>query len=177
MAHDSPSPMTARIQRVVASRPLSAINARLLHHLDRGVFRLSGGRTSAMALLARLPVVNLTTIGAKSGRPRTTPLLGIPDREHPGRLAVVASNWGQAHLPGWYFNCKAQPHVTCLVKGTTGTYLATEIDGAEYARFWGYAASIYAGYLSYAGRAGRHIPIVLLTPTSDASSSPAATSA
>jgi len=66
MAHDSLSPATARIQRVIASRPISAVNARVLHHLDRWVLRLSGGRTSAMALLAGLPVVNLTTIGAKS---------------------------------------------------------------------------------------------------------------
>jgi deazaflavin-dependent oxidoreductase (nitroreductase family) len=164
MAHDSLSPTTARIQRVVASRPISAVNARVLHHLDRWVLRLSGGRTSAMALLAGLPVVNLTTIGAKTGRTRTTPLLGIPDREQPGRLAIIASNWGQSHLPGWYYNCLAHPQVTCLVRGKTGQYQATEIDGTEYARFWGYAASIYAGYLSYQARAGRHIPILLLTP-------------
>jgi deazaflavin-dependent oxidoreductase (nitroreductase family) len=170
MTQQQSTSTAARMQRVVASRPISAINARVLHLLDRFVFRISGGRTSAMSMLAGLPVVNLTTIGAKSGKPRTTPLLGIRDKEHPGQLAIIASNWGQAHLPGWYYNIKARPTVTCLVKGKQGRYLATELTGAEYERFWGYATKVYAGYLSYQARAGRHIPILLLTPVAEAGS-------
>ncbi len=161
MQEQSPS---ARFQHFLATRPLSKFFAMFLHHVDKLVFRLTGGRTCALALLLRLPVVNLTTVGAKSGRLRTIPLLGIPDETQSGRFAVIASNFGQSHAPGWYYNLKAQPLVTCMVHGKSQQYSACEVFEQEYDRFWNRAASIFAGYYNYKARAQRHIPIIVLTP-------------
>ena len=133
--------------------------------VDRLFFRLSGGRTSLTALVSGLPIVNLTTIGAKSGLPRTVPLVGLRDLEHAGCYAVIASNWGQAKHPSWYYNIKANPTVTCTIEGKTNSYLATEATGAEYDRFWGYAVESYVGFPKYKARAGeRQIAIFVLTP-------------
>jgi deazaflavin-dependent oxidoreductase (nitroreductase family) len=79
-----------------------------LHHLDRPVLRLSRGRYSLTRLLAGLPVVTVTTIGAKSGQPRSLPLVALPDGEH---VILIASNYGQKHHPAWYYNLRAHPEV------------------------------------------------------------------
>jgi len=73
-----------------------------LHHFDHVAFKLSGGRATLTSALAGLPVVHLTTTGAKSGLPRTLPLLCIRDERNPDTFALVASNWGQTHYPAWY---------------------------------------------------------------------------
>ncbi|MGI9624154.1 MAG: nitroreductase family deazaflavin-dependent oxidoreductase, partial [Acidimicrobiales bacterium] len=62
---------------------------------------MTGGKTTVPGLLAGLRVVMLTTTGAKSGEPRTMPLVGIPSD---GDLAVIGSNFGQGPTPGWVYN-------------------------------------------------------------------------
>jgi deazaflavin-dependent oxidoreductase (nitroreductase family) len=161
----------SRFQRFVAMRPISMFFAFSLHHIDRLVFRLTGGRACALSWILQLPVVNVTTTGAKTGRRRTIPLLAIPDDEQRGRFAVIASNFGKTHAPGWYFNMKAHPLVTCLVHGQTHQYRASEVFEAEYRCFWDTATSIFAGYYTYKARANRHIPIIALTPTVNGSDS------
>jgi len=66
-----------------------------LHHVDRGLLRLSGGRVSIPGALAGLPVIRVTT-GAKTGTERTVPLVGLRDGE---RWVLVASNWGRERHP------------------------------------------------------------------------------
>src|SRR5512143_1195888 len=102
--------------------------ARTLHHLDRPVLRLSHGRYSLTSVLAGLPVVAVTTIGAKSGQPRTLPLVAIPDGEN---VILIASNFGQQQHPAWYYNLQAHPEVRLTYEGKTVTYLARETDGDE----------------------------------------------
>ncbi|GAB4903164.1 hypothetical protein MAHJHV53_10020 [Mycobacterium avium subsp. hominissuis] len=82
------------------------------HHLDRLVAKATGGRSSFAGLATGIPVVMLTTTGAKSGEPRTVPVYGIP---HPEGLALIASNFGGAKHPAWYFNLKAHPEATVTV--------------------------------------------------------------
>ena len=73
--------------------------------ISTGFFlKLSRGRMTLTSILTGLPVVVLTTTGAKSGLPRTTPVLCISDANDPTLLAVIASNWGQDHHPAWYYN-------------------------------------------------------------------------
>ena len=74
------------------------------HHLDQLVSKLTGGKRTFAGIVAGLPSVILTTTGAKSGKPRTVALLGIP---HPEGVAVVAANYGGAKHPAWYHNLKA----------------------------------------------------------------------
>jgi deazaflavin-dependent oxidoreductase (nitroreductase family) len=161
------SPFHSIIQRLAASPPGAWLLARSMHHLDRICLKLSGGRVSMTSLFTGLPVVILTTTGAKSGLPRTLPLLGIRDERDPTAFALIASNWGQRHYPAWYFNLRANPRAHCSIAGRVGHYVAHEATEEEYERFWRYAADTYLGYPLYKQRvAGRRIPILIMTPTS-----------
>jgi deazaflavin-dependent oxidoreductase (nitroreductase family) len=157
------------LQKAVQRVGSTALGAKLLaptaHWLDRWVLRLSGGRTTAVGLLAGLPVITLTTIGAKSGQLRSVPLVGIPRDKG---LVLIASNFGQPHHPAWYHNLKKNPQATVTIDGHTGDYVAREVRGAEYAQLWQEAVSLYSGYAAYKERTGgRAIPILLLTPHSN----------
>lgn len=164
-AHGVLPGMRTMVQRLAASAAGSWLLARTLHHLDRLALAVSGGRWSLTGILTGSPVVVVTTTGARSGRLRRTPLLGIRDRAHPGAFALVASNWGQRHHPAWYFNLKAHPEALCAVAGQSGPFVAHEAWGDEYDRFWRYAADTYPGYPLYRQRAGgRRIPILVMIP-------------
>lgn len=158
------SPLHALVQRLAASPAGSWFLARVLRHIDPPLFRWTRGRASLTSLLAGVPVVMITTTGARSGLPRTSPLLPVWDESQPGTLALVASNWGQRRLPSWYFNLKKHPHALCALDGRSLSYAAHEAAGSEYERFWGYATDTYFGYKLYRQRAGRRIPIMVLTP-------------
>lgn len=122
--------------------------------------------------LSGLPVVLLTTTGARSGLPRSIPLAYIRDPNDPDLFAVIASNLGQPHHPAWYYNLKANPHAKGAIENQVKAYIAHEAKDEEYARFWQYASEIYLGFPLYQQRAGeRHIPIMVLAP--DISISPA----
>jgi len=134
---------------------------RILYRADAFLLRLSGGRLD-FTRAAGLPVIELTTTGAKSGLSRTLPLAGYPDGD---KFVLIASNFGRAHNPGWYYNLKANPE--CIVKkaGHTGMYIAREAEGEERERYWGWAVSCYIGYEAYRQRAAnRKIPVMILEP-------------
>lgn len=157
----------ALVQRVTSTAWGAALLSRLLHHLDRPVFRLTNGRMTLASLLSGLPVVMVTTTGAKSGQPRTVPLIGVPDPDQEGAFVLIASNWGQHNLPAWYYNLKANPRAECRLKGVLGEYEASEVDGDDYARLWDHAAAVYIGFPKYKVRAShRRIPIMRLRPIS-----------
>ena len=147
------------VRKVVATRPMAWLLARTIHRVDGATLRLSGGRATASALLSGLPIIQLTTIGAKSGRARTVPLVGIPDGD---RLILIASNWGQAKHPAWYYNAKANPVVIVTRDGQARPYKAREVTGQERAACWARAVALYPGYRGYARRAGRGIPVVVV---------------
>jgi deazaflavin-dependent oxidoreductase (nitroreductase family) len=155
-------PFHALIQRLASTPPGSWLLGRGLRYLDRLVIRLSGGRTSLTSILAGVPVVMVTTTGARSGEPRTSPLLPIWKPGQSGRFALIASNWGQHRTPSWYFNLKKNPHGMVAIDGRTEQYIAHEATGEEYDRFWGYAVDTYPGYALYKKRAGRRIPILVM---------------
>jgi deazaflavin-dependent oxidoreductase (nitroreductase family) len=136
-----------------------------MHHIDRVFFDLSNGRHTAVNLFFGLPVVTLTTVGAKSGLKRSVPLIGIPDGD---RIVVIASNWGQERHPSWYHNLIANPRVQLAIEQTERDYTAREATGKEYDDYWARAVSIYGGYDAYKKRTGgRRIPIVVLAPVVD----------
>ncbi len=149
------------MHRFLMLRWVSAVLARVLFRLDKFLFRLTRGRF-VITRFAGLPIIQLTTTGAKSRKPRTMPLVGIPDGE---KFALIASNFGQKHNPGWYYNLKANP--ICLVRfdGRAMNYVAHEAVDAEHDRYFQLAVSYYAGYQKYRERAGhRHIPVMVLEP-------------
>jgi deazaflavin-dependent oxidoreductase (nitroreductase family) len=133
---------------------------RIAPRLDPPMLRLTGGRVSSVY---PTPVMLLTTTGAKSGQPRTLPLLYITDGE---RLVLIASNYGKTSHPAWYRNLTANPTVEVLAGKRSGTYKASEItDPGERELAWDLALDQYAGYGDYKERAGdRTIPLVRLEP-------------
>lgn len=144
------------------SRPGIWLFSRTMPALDRLVIAWSGGRQSLAAIATGLPIIQVTTRGAKSGRPHPIPLIGIP---HEGQLIVIASQWGKAKHPAWYWNMRANPQVTITQNGQEAKYEAREVSGREREICWQKAVNIYPGYLIYAGRAShRTIPVFLLRP-------------
>ena len=125
------------------------------------MLRLTHNRHT-FAELVGLPIIQLTTVGAKTNLPRSLPLVGLIDQE---KIALIASSFGREHNPGWYYNLKAHPECDVLFRGRTGKYVAREMEGDEYAYYWQLAVSYYAGYEKYKERAAhRHIPVMLLEP-------------
>jgi deazaflavin-dependent oxidoreductase (nitroreductase family) len=150
------------MQRVAASQPGSWFFSRWLHYVDAPVLRLSMGRLSIAALVAGLPVIALTTTGAKSGKARSTPLVALEDGD---RLVIIASSWGRKRHPSWYYNLRAHPGATVAVRGRNGAYVARAADDDERARYWRQALQVYPGYAAYERRASnRRIPVLVLEP-------------
>lgn len=148
--------------KLASTKIVAKVTAPSLHHLDRAIANLSGNRHSALSLVTGLPFVTLTTTGAKSGQPRSVPLVGTPDGED---VVLIASNWGGKKHPSWYYNLKAFPACTLSYDGKTEPYIAREVVGDERDRYWQKAVAIYPGYESYKPRTGgREIPVLVLTP-------------
>lgn len=135
--------------------------ANVLRRLDEPVYRLTSGRHTAANLLSGLPVVHLTTTGARSARPRTVPVLGLPT---PDGLAVIASNFGRRSHPGWYFNLRAHPHATVTVDGRSSGVRAVEAAGGVRERVWRHGLEVFPGWSTYERRAGRGLGVFLLVP-------------
>lgn len=148
------------VRRLAASGPGAGAFAGVMHHVDRPVYRLTGGRTTLGSLVSGLPVGLLTTTGARSGRPRTVPLLVLPSSDG---LVVIASNWGRPGPPAWEQNLRAQPAATLAIRGATVAVRAVEAEGERRARIWREALQAYPGYGAYERRAGgRRIGVYVL---------------
>jgi deazaflavin-dependent oxidoreductase (nitroreductase family) len=140
-----------------ATAPMSWLSARVMHRLDKGVHRITAGRTTFAGIVTGLPVVMLTTTGARSGQPRTWPLLGLRDGD---RIVVVASNYGQRNHPAWYHNLRANPIASVAVDGAATQMLAEEARGDERDRLWRAGLRVYPGWAAYERRAApRRIPV------------------
>lgn len=155
------------IQKFAATQVGAWFFARSAHRLDKLFLKLTGGKSTLVSIVSGLPALVITTTGTKSGMPRTLTLVFIRDGQDATRVALVASNFGQSHRPGWYYNLKANPRTICTVEGKTMAYLAHEAQGEEYDRWWKCTTRTFYGYQVYrerAERAGRNIPIMVLTP-------------
>jgi deazaflavin-dependent oxidoreductase (nitroreductase family) len=147
-------------RRFAASGPGSWLFARVLHRIDGPVHRATGGRHTLGSLLSGLPVVMLTTTGARTGKRRTVPVLGLPT---PDGLAVIASNFGQEKHPAWYYNLHANPTGEVAVGGVTHQFRATVAKGEERARIWEQGLRVYPGWSQYEQRAShREIDVFVL---------------
>jgi deazaflavin-dependent oxidoreductase (nitroreductase family) len=139
------------MRRLASSGPGSAFFAPVLHRVDRPVFRLTRGRATLGSLVSGLPVVMLTTTGARSGRPRTVPLLGLPTADG---LAVIASNWGRDRPPAWDANLRADPAASIAIGRHRRRVRAVEAEGERRERIWRTGLEVYPGWSQYATRAG-----------------------
>ena len=149
------------IHRLLMLKWVSAFLAVVLYRLDAVVFKLSGGRRTVTEIVG-LPIIQLTTIGAKSGQPRAMPLVSLFDGE---KIAIIGSNFGRKTNPGWYYNLKSNPKCIVQFGSQIAEYIARQVEGEEREKYWQMAVAYYAGYEKYKQRAAhRHIPVMLLEP-------------
>ena len=120
----------------------------------------SSGGTDGLTLRGR-PVVIVTSVGAKSGKIRKTPLMRV---EHDGSYAVVASRGGAPSHPVWYHNLVANPLVELQDGPAKQDYVAREVHGAERDLWWARANETWPDYASYQEKTDRTIPVFVLTP-------------
>lgn len=152
-----------RLTRKITSTSLGIrLLSPLLHRLDGIALRLSGGRGTLSGLIGGVPIITLTTTGAKSGQPRSLPMHVLPQGE---AVIAIASNWGRPHHPAWYYNLKANPQVTVTYRRRSQAYLARDLQGDEREACWRAFNAVYPGYTIYQQRcAPRLIPVILLSP-------------
>jgi len=156
-----PNAVQKLVHHFLMVRAVTAFFAPRVHHMDKAFFRITGGKHSLAEILG-WPIVEITTIGAKTNQPRSMPLIGVTDSE---KIALIASNFGREHNPGWYYNLMAHPECEVLFRGKTRKYIARETEAEEYDRYWKMAVSYYEGYEKYKERAAhRHIPVIVLEP-------------
>ncbi|MFI0806163.1 nitroreductase family deazaflavin-dependent oxidoreductase [Streptomyces echinatus] len=124
-------------------------------------YESSGGTKGTTLLDTGLPVIVLTTLGAKSGKIRKTPLMRV---EHAGRYAVVASVGGAPKHPVWYFNVKSHPLVELQDGPERRDMRAREVTGAEKAEWWERAVAAFPPYAEYQEKTARQIPVFVLEP-------------
>jgi deazaflavin-dependent oxidoreductase (nitroreductase family) len=108
------------------------------------------------------PVVILTTLGAKSGKVRKTPLMRV---EHDGAYAVVASLGGAPQHPVWYHNVVAHPQVELQDGAEKHEYVAREVTGEEKALWWERSVAAWPDYAEYQKKTDREIPVFVLERT------------
>ena len=121
----------------------------------------SSGGTEAVELMGR-PVVILTSVGAKTGKLRKTPLMRI---EHDGQYAVVGSFAGAPHNPVWVYNLRKEPHVELQDGTDKHDYVAREIKGDERAVWWERAVEAAPDLIEFEKKTDRLIPVFVLTRT------------
>jgi deazaflavin-dependent oxidoreductase (nitroreductase family) len=135
---------------------------RVMNTVHRGLVRLSFGK---LGWQVKMPVLELTTTGRRSGRPRRV-MLTSPAREGDA-LVIVASRGGDDRHPDWYLNLVAQPEVEVVYRGEPKrTMRARTATPEERARLWPTIAATYDGYAGYQAKTDREIPVVLLEPAS-----------
>jgi deazaflavin-dependent oxidoreductase (nitroreductase family) len=143
-------------------RPGLVAFARVLDRLDRLTFRATKGRHLASSLLSALPVAMVTTVGARSGRARTVPLLAMPIDDG---LVVIGSNYGKPKHPAWRHNLRANPDGEVDVEGRRWAFRAVEVEDDRRERIWQEALRTYPGFTTYASRAApRRISVFVLDP-------------
>jgi len=136
------------------------------------VYRATGGRIGGKwrvgsAFPRGVPVCLVTTTGRRTGRPRTLPLLFLPDGD---RVILVASQGGLPKNPLWYLNIKANPDVTVQVGKRERKMRARTASPQERAELWPKLVAMYADFDSYQARTEREIPVVICEPAPGGSS-------
>ena len=142
-------------------RPVTTFFAGKTHIIDGMIFKLTKGKHSLSEVLG-WNIIQITTTGAKTGKPHQIVLLALINGEN---LGIIASNFGRKNYPGWYYNLLKNPICDVQLNGVSAKYMAREIQGKEYEKYWRMAVDSYAGYQKYKERAShRQIPLLVLEP-------------
>jgi deazaflavin-dependent oxidoreductase (nitroreductase family) len=141
-------------------RSLADIGFKAVNQAHKVILRLSGGRVLGSAF--GMPVVELQTVGRRSGLPRTT-MLTTPVTDG-DRVVLVASKGGDDRDPDWYRNLLAHPEVELTIGGQHRPMRARPASADEKAELWPRVVAAYSGYAGYQRRSRRDIPLVICEP-------------
>ena len=143
-----PNAAQVAMQHIAATRAGAWFFARTLHHIDTGLLRLSRGQVTLPGVVAGIPVLTVTTTGARTGQRRTAPLLGVPAGDD---IAVIGTSFGQARTPAWYHNMRADPKVEVTYRNKTINAVAREAGDQERQAIWGPGQNDLCGLRSLCG--------------------------
>jgi deazaflavin-dependent oxidoreductase (nitroreductase family) len=130
-----------------------------MNTIHRGITKLSFGRAGWS--IGKMPVLELTTIGRKSGEPRSV-MLTSPLKDGDA-MVVVASRGGDDHHPAWFLNLQSNHDVQVAVKGGPKRAMTARVATPdERERLWPKVTAAYKGYAGYQTKTEREIPLVLL---------------
>ena len=124
-------------------------------------YESSGGTRGNTLRDTGLPVVIVTSVGARSGKIRKTPLMRV---EHDGRYALVASQGGAPKHPTWYFNLLQDPHIELQDGPTPQAMTVRLVEGAEKKEWWDRAVQAFPNYAKYQEKTAREIPVFVAEP-------------
>ncbi|MEU1425750.1 nitroreductase/quinone reductase family protein [Nocardia sp. NPDC005746] len=152
--------LLSRLASPFAATKLGSLVIRKLTPLDRRVLERSGGKYTVLGPIGA-PVILLTTVGRKSGAPRTTPLLYVHDGD---TLYVIGSNFGQDHHPAWTANLLANPAAEVAIAGQHLPVTAALVTDEDRRRviFERFEETTEA-YTAYRNRTARDLRIFALT--------------
>jgi deazaflavin-dependent oxidoreductase (nitroreductase family) len=141
------------------SSSLGVRGLRWMGKLNIPLYRWSGGRIGGK--VGKAPVLLLTTTGRKSGQPRTAPVVYLADGE---RMAIINTNAGNAKVPAWSFNLRANPEAEIEVGRRRIPVRARLAAGEERADLWRRHNEQYAGFDYYETKLEREIGVFVLEP-------------
>ena len=147
----TPARLLNRAARLAVAGPLSRLHAAL--------YRRTGGR-----FLPRWfggPVMVLEVAGRRTGRPRRTPVIYVPDGD---RFLVMGANAGADRVPQWFLNVRAADRAVVQVRARRIPVTAREVTGEEYQRLWDVFVRAYPAVDQYATFTTRRFPIAVLEP-------------
>ncbi len=138
---------------------------KLITRINVWLLKVSRGRVGN-SFLGR-PVLLLTTIGRKSGQPRSQPLFYVQEGEN---IYLVASNGGDPKDPVWLINARENPAVTVTRNGVAQPYSFRVVDAAEKAELWPRLTEIFPYWQEVSDRSHRDFPVVVLEPVLETAS-------
>jgi deazaflavin-dependent oxidoreductase (nitroreductase family) len=147
------------LARALGTRPWLMKLAKAVVWVDKRLYRVFRGRVSLVGI-AGLPSLRLTTVGRKSGLPRSTNLLYFP---YDDGFVLVGSNWGRTRDPGWTYNLRAYPDAVVEIRGREVPVRATPVKGERYDDLWRRLLDFWPGYAMEQAAAARELPIFLLS--------------
>lgn len=150
----TPRPFTPTEEKI------GSVAVRLMSAMNTWVYRATGGRVGGR-FPSGAPVLLLTTVGRKSGKPRTAPLLYLQDGQN---YVIVASKGGMSHDPLWFKNLEANPRVEVELGRRKTPMIARRATDEERAALWPKLVAMYPDYDDYQARTSRRIPVVVLSP-------------
>ena len=142
----------------------SDFSMRAMNAIHRGILRISRGRLGWAAM--GMPMLELTTIGRKSGEPRST-MLSSP-LQLGSSVIVVASRGGDDKHPAWFLNLLEHPEVEVVIAGKPReSRIARVATADERQRLWPIVTAKFDNYAGYQKKTEREIPLVFLEPVVD----------